>query len=499
MELTFHKEPLRRMQSVVRQIQTREQTQELKLSEGMPDIGRILGSWGQPIMRSKEWNSDGISVSGGTMVWILYAPEDGTQPRCVTGWIPWQLDWDLPAGVPDGQIRTMILNRFVDARSVSPRKIMIRTGVSALGEGLTEDNVSTWKPGEVPEDVQLLETAYPVRMVLEAGEKAFLLDEELILPQSCPPAEKVLACTLTAAVTESRVLGSRLVFRGTADLHMVYVSESGQLCSWDFPISISQYTELTEALSPDAQGEFWLMPTDLDVQLDDEGHFRLKCGMVAQYAVDDVKMVRMAEDGYSLSREMQLQKEDLMLSPILEKRMMNLPVDHTFPQEAASVADVSFLPDFPRMRETEGMVAMEQPGQLQILYYSPDGSLQSAAARWEGRMEIPAHPDSALQAVPLIMDGPEVQITGEGIRLRGQLPMAVRTTVTQAFSPVSGIQLGEEKEPDPDRPSLILCRAGEKSLWQLARESGSTVHAIRDASGLEGEPEPNRMLLIPVL
>ena len=171
----------------------------------------------------------------------------------------------------------------------------------------------------------------------------------------------------------------------------------------------------------------------------------------------------------------------------------------TLPQQADSVADVCFLSDFPRQRERDGMVEVEQPGMVQVLYYSPEGSLQSANARWEGKMEIPAHPDSILCAVPAPGNDPEAQITGEGIRLRGQLPMAVRTSSAQNLSPVTEIHTGEWKEPKPDRPSLILCRAGEKSLWQLARENGSTVHAIRNASGLEGDPEPNRMLLIPVL
>ena len=64
---------------------------------------------------------------------------------------------------------------------------------------------------------------------------------------------------------------------------------------------------------------------------------------------------------------------------------------------------------------------------------------------------------------------------------------------------VTELEIGERKQPDPGRPSLILQRAGGERLWQIARSCGSTVAAIQEANGLTGEPEPQRMLLIPVL
>jgi len=54
-------------------------------------------------------------------------------------------------------------------------------------------------------------------------------------------------------------------------------------------------------------------------------------------------------------------------------------------------------------------------------------------------------------------------------------------------------------QPDPNRPSLLLQRMGEGDLWSLAKATGSTVDAILDANGLQGEPAPDQMLLIPVI
>ena len=51
MELTFNKTACPCLRKAVRQIQTQEQTQEVRLPESMPDIGKVLGSWGQVLIR----------------------------------------------------------------------------------------------------------------------------------------------------------------------------------------------------------------------------------------------------------------------------------------------------------------------------------------------------------------------------------------------------------------------------------------------------------------
>ena len=126
MEVRFSKMPFAYLEPVVREIQNSEQTQEWKLPDGMPDIGRILSAWGQAILRGKEWRSDGISASAGMMVWVLYAPEDGSAEQCLETWIPFQMRWELPENTPEGTLRVRCLTRFVDARTVSARKSLIR-------------------------------------------------------------------------------------------------------------------------------------------------------------------------------------------------------------------------------------------------------------------------------------------------------------------------------------------------------------------------------------
>ena len=97
------------------------------------------------------------------------------------------------------------------------------------------------------------------------------------------------------------------------------------------------------------------------------------------------------------------------------------------------------------------------------------------------------------------MPGLPVAVAGSGnIGVNGEIPVQIVTTANQEIPVVTGISIGQQCRMDPNRPALILRRAGEDRLWDIAKGSGSTVDAIRKANGLEAEPAPGQMLLIPV-
>lgn len=499
MELQFQKSLCRCLRAVLHEVQNQELTQELKLSDAMPDIGRILGSWGQVILRGKEWREDTVVFSGGIMVWVLYAPEDGSTPRTLDTWIPFQMKWDLPDGTKEGSVRMEGRLRFLDARSVSPRKIMLRAGIAALAEALEPQEAEVYIPSELPEDVALLKNTYPVRLPKEAGEKSFLLDEDLNLPDSAPAPEKLVYYTLQPRITDKKITGGKAVFRGSGDLHMLYISEEGQLHSWDFELPFSQLGDLEGELSPDALQDITVAVTDLDLNLDAEGHLRLKCGLVAQYLVDDRQLLELAEDAYSPRRNVELHKEMLTLPILLDSRSENIYGEQSLNVDANVVADVAFLSDYPRHRRMDSGIQLEIPGQFQVLYYGSDGALQSGQVRWEGTHCIRAHEESQLQTDILPMGSPQVTLGDGTVNLKTELRISQKSGSTQGIPMVSGLEVGELREPDPARPSLILCRARNRRLWDIAKASGSTVEAIRGANNLQDEPAGEQMLLIPVI
>lgn len=499
MELKFERTPCRCMRGLLREVQNLEQTQELRLTDGMPDIGRVLGAWGQVMLRSKEWRGDGIGASGGVTVWVLYAPDDGSEARCVDVWVPFQAKWSLPDTDREGAIRLVPLLRNVDARTVSARKLMIRAGIGLLAEAWVPYEADVYSPGELPEGIELLRHTYPIRLPKEVREKTFLLDEELVLPGSCPRIEKLMRFELLPQLADSRVMAGKVVFRGNGLLRILYRGEDGALHTWDFEIPFSQFEDLEEDYGNEADARIALALTSLELDKTENGDLRLKCGLVAQCVITDQILLEAAEDAYSPWRDVMPTFLDSAIPAVLDQRTETLAGEAALETECAKVVDISFMPDHPSVSRMGDQAKIGQTGVFQVLYEDPNGVLQPGQRRWEQELTFAAADDSALSVEMCINGFPTAQLSGGSIVMKGNLSLKNRAETLCGQKMISALELGDVKCPDKNRPSVILRRSEGELLWDLAKSCGTTVCAICRANGLNDEPDPDRMLLIPVL
>lgn len=494
MELVFQKTPINCLDTLLSEVASTEQTQEIKLTEAMPDIGRIIDSFGQIIVRSKQWGAQNISLTGGVMAWVLYAPEDGSTMRCMDAWIPFQMNWDLSENGPDGEIRACVMLRSIDARVVSARKIVLRAGIGAMAQAFAPMDALISEAADIPDDVALLKNTYPMRLTCEVGEKNFLIDEDI----TAINAEKLLTYTLIPQITEEKVMGNKAVFRGNGNLHLRYLDTDGALRCADFELPFSQFAELSGIVGPDATVNVDGFVTSLDVRLGEAGSIRVKGGVTAQYQVDDRVTVCLPEDAYSPHRAVQTHFSSVVLPVSAERYCTAISCEQSVPADAKDVIDSAFYPDFPRVRMTEGNAYLELQGTFHTLYTAEDGTLRAVNARWEGSHTVPADDAVRIEAMPVTIAHPQVRI-GEGmLEAQTSLSLTISTTLKTPMQMLECVTLGELQEPDYERPSVILRRAGGMRLWDIAKACASTVEAIREANDLKYEPAPNQMLLIPI-
>jgi hypothetical protein len=337
-----------------------------------------------------------------------------------------------------------------------------------------------------------------VRLPKEAGEKTFLLDEDLTMPPDAAPVEKLLCYTLTPQLSEVRPAGDKVIMRGMGELHVLYRCPEGKLHAVDFEVPLSQYAQLEDAYGTQATADVQMGITNLEMDQLEDQQLRLRCGMVAQYLISDRYLAELTEDAYSPRRQVQPRKESLQLPAMMEQRTETVAVRQQLPVTGEEIADVVFFPDFPRQSKSGDQRMLELPGQFQVLYYAEDGSLQGASGRWEGSMRLSADPEIRLDVLVQPQGKARAAAGAADTELSAQYKLQLNTTSGWGMDMVTELEIGPLQEPDPSRPSLILCRPEGESLWQMAKRCGSTVGDIRRANGFSGEPEEDRLLLIPV-
>lgn len=495
LDFQFEKKPIAYLRTVMRQVQTQEQTQEVRLPEEMPDIGDVLASWGQVLLRGKEWRSGGMHVSGGVMMWVLYAPEDGSQPRCVEAWLPFQLKWEFPTQEQDGVIMAYPLLRSVDARSTAARKIMARASVSVLAEAMCPGETVVYEPVDLPKDIHILKNRYPMCVPAESGEKAFSMEETLHLPDAMATPARILRYELRPEATEERLLADKLIFRGTAVVHVLFADSDGNLHSWMTDVPFSQYAELNREYADEGKASVCMAVTNLELELDPTGALVLKAGLTGQYTIFDCMDVQLVEDAYSPMRPVQIQNTQLQLPAVLESMTQTYTPEVSVENSEDQIVDVAFYPEHGRAYYEDGQMVAEMSGNFQLLCKDPEGRLHGQQSRWEDRWTMPASGNVKADTVLTPVGKYENYGTGAGARLR----LDMQTVAQAGMLMVTGLEFGEMEEPNPDRPSLILCKIGQESLWDVAKRTGSTVESIMQINGLQQEPEADRMLLVPVL
>ncbi len=490
MEIKFMEEPCRYQRTLLDQISQREQTQELRLGDSYPDIGKVLGCWGQVCLRGKDQRSGSVGINGGVTAKVLYRPEEGGENQVLEAWIPFQQKWDYPDSGRDGFLWVCPRLHSLDARMVSARKLMLRATVSTWARALEKEQEQIPVPQIPEEDLQLLTVDYPMELIQEAGERLVQIDEEIELPDQ---DAKILRLSMEPVITEQKIIGSRLVFRGNGNLQILYMV-GDEIKTFDLELPFSQYADLDMDVSPAANAEITPVVTELELDTED-GKLHLKAELAAQYLLTDRAILALAQDAYSCRREVTPQMKEITLPAILEKRQQMLTATCDFQGDVAKVADVKCLFDHPN-RQGDGMMIT---GTFQLLYKDGDGMLQSASASFEVFQELPAEERARMDGRIIVSEQPKVSATGEGVKLSQSFLLETAVTGTQELPVVAGLELGERKEPDPNRPSIILRRCGDTPLWDIAKGCGSTVDAIREANHFETEPAHDQMLLIPVL
>lgn len=498
MELTFQNKPYHCMRTVRQDVRSEEKTQEVRLADSMPDVGKVLGAWGQPLIRSKQWQGNSMSFSGGVMAWILYMPEDGGNVQGVETWIPFQMRWDLPDTQRDGTIRVSCRMQSMDARSTSPRKIMARAVLSVWAEALEPTQVNVPQPEVLPEDLQVLSSTYPVQLPTEAGEKPFLLDEVLELPGSCPGIAKIMRCELQPELIDKKIMADKVVFRGAAVLHILYMAEDGGLKTWDFEMPFSQYADLEREHGPNSDCAITLALTSMELDRESESRLGLKAGLTGQYVVYDTQTVDAITDAYSPRRQVSVNRQAVQLPVVLDMRREMRHIEHTQERNAMQAVDTGLCVGHCGVRNQTDGVKLDLDGAFQTLYYDDEGKLQCSIARWEDSWQMAADENSATWAMTALSGRPQSAAGGGALDSRADIAVELLTMGSEGLEMITALELGELTEPDPVRPALVLRRAGKGSLWELAKRCGSTVDAIRQANRLTGEPEKDQMLLIPI-
>ena len=244
MELAFQNSPLQYLRCILRETRFQEETVETIVPDSYPDMASIADCSACVILRGKDCRDGTVTVSGGVKGNIIYTPEDSSYPRMLEVYLPFSVRMDHSGLTEYSNIRTSLHVRSVDARMINSRKAMLRVNLACEIVAYEEAAEQICRLEKKPEHLQIKQASYEVCMPLEQTERAFPVTEELRITEHHPPVAQVYKLCCLPELTEQKLVGNKVVFKGTINCKCLYRSENDSLYLYQQQLPFSQYCEL---------------------------------------------------------------------------------------------------------------------------------------------------------------------------------------------------------------------------------------------------------------
>ena len=504
MELEFERDALVGYETVAEVTLCQEETLESIVPDACPDIARIVDVCGQATLSGKQAREGTAQVTGVVRAVLLYQPEGADGLRRMEVGLPFTCQAQAPGLTEAGKVLASPRLRQAEARALNPRKVLLRvdlavdiTACQPVEQPLTK-GVSNLEEGAVCQR-QFQGEEYHLYAVQE---KPFTFSDEIRLQSGSGDSPQMLALRAIPLCGESKLIGEKLIFKGTVEVDLLLQEPGGVLSSGHESLPFSQVLEVT-GVGEDADCQVSIEVAALQWEPEGDGRQgELTLELLAQAQVYRTRPVVLLQDLYSTAYQMESDSQPQPLCRLLERSVRPQTVRELLEtgEMVRSVADSRLaLGQVTQGREGEELVLSVQ-AELTILYLDENDQVRCA------RRSLPVScrlecPEDARCLCRCVCPGEVFAApTAGGVEVRFTVDFHCLVTQCRGVPMVTSARFGAPRgSGEGERPSVVLRLAcpGE-SLWDIAKAYGTTVEQIQQANELEEEGPPlGRMLLIP--
>lgn len=465
---------------------TQENTAELIVPDALPDVRDVFDACGQSFLRSKEVRRGSVVVAGVSELTVLVQPEDGGALRPLRVDIPFEAEQACP-GLADGD-RLMAQVRLLggEGRMLNSRKLLVRAEVLVTVFAYSQRELRWCRELKAADcQVEQLSQTLTLLPVTEVTERVFELEETVPLPAGRPAVEALLCARAVLNQEEGSIVGSKLILRGSAELHVSYLASGDRLAAASFRLPWSAVLE-TEGQEGSV---FQICPalTGCCLSQSESGGFVVKLGAVAQAALRSPQELTQVRDAYGIDCTLTLGSETRSLPVRVtgSTRTETLDLRLESGKPVNSIVELSAVCG--RTRSEGGQLCI--PVSVKAVCLAEEEPVllsRSGEVRCEG------------SGVPELHIGElYASVSGRGVDLR--LPVELGLTVMEEL-PVTVLTSAEaEQAPPAPRAAVTLqrVRPGD-SVWSLGKEKSIPCASILAYNDLdpERELEPGALLLL---
>ena len=507
MELELKKTTLDNYESSGEVTLTQEETTEVIVPDYCPDISRIIAADGKVYIHSRELRDGKASIAGTVRVTVLYTPDGEGGIRTLEFTMPFNAESDNRALADCVFLDADTHTEFLESRMLNPRKVFTHCKLVTRLTGYQKAPLSFCTDLEAEDRfcVEKRQEQQRITLLTHITEKDFTFTEEMNLSPGREGAAELLNSQVCGSVTESKIVGSKLIFKGVFSVSLLYRSVDGKYYTTSSELPFSQIMEV-EGAAEGCIPSLRLQMTGTDLQVDgDDAEGRQISVTLYLHAIAllrEEQEITLLNDLYSTSYETAYEATPLSITGFYETFARRHTVREVL--EIGVVAD-SIL----SLSASCGAVSVSREGETTVLrtetnvraLYLDEGGVPLVVERSfdiTSQLELPE--DCKVSACAVCPEEIQGSLGDRGIEVR--FPVDFRAEAVSRLKKIciNSAKLDTESTKETDgAPSLVLrCLGKQESAWDLAKKYNTTISMILAANQLEdGEIPREKLLLIP--
>lgn len=501
MDLEFNKQELHHLNCVLNQVRSQEETGETVVPDSYPDIGRIVHSYAEPIIRNKECRENCVVISGGIKGGVIYVPENNTEPRDLQFYLPFTTKLESQQITEEAEITCTCKIDSVDGRVINSRKAMLRVNLSCNIVIYESSKELLFEYTSSKDAIECLENTYVFHFPLETSEKSFVIGDTLELPVSSPPAEHILKQCCRLEIVDKKTVGNKGVFKGNLICKILYISDDKRLYSHEWQLPFSQYCEFKSDYD---QEEMTLLPTitgyDIEADNQDPSHmFQITLHALVQSVVFGEHTMKIIEDAYGISEELLPEWHQYDTQSLLDLKKERQTLRHRLNKKMDELIDTDVYLGHPRTEQASDVISIIAPVSYHLLGIDDNGELTEIVDSTGAEQRYGLAENVQCMAQAEMTGSITCSLFSDGTEVACDVRQTAGFYMLQELKTLCGGRT-EVKQNNSKRPSLIIKKIEKEcDLWSIAKENHARVNTICAVNHLKDKTlAEDQMLLIPV-
>lgn len=471
-----------------------------------PDIKKVLSINGSAHITQKLLQQDKIMVQGIVKMTVLYMPEDATTDKikCLSASQEFNYTTDCRGAQPDMQLTAEAEAENFDSTIINSRKLNLRC-VVGIGTKVSKQTPLSFATDLETENNAIALQKKRLRLLrgTEPTECQIILREQLEFPSGKPTIGEILRITAEPSSLELCLTEGKALAKGQVKVCTLYVAENPEE-SIEFMEHLIPFTEILsmEGAAEDMEGDISYTMQDMYYEVRENSDMEPRLLSMELILGACVKGSEISEfdaitDAYSLGNP---------IEPVMQSYPIEQLLDHQTTQISLKdqaqlppmlpplnqVLDLHSTPRIDRISTEQGQISVYGTIHTDIMYLTtdPDTPISSFNHITEFNQVIPfpeADPRTVCDA-KVFLDHSSYTLSGnQALELRFVLGLSVKALQTDQILLVDSLKECQSGDL-PQQPSIILyfVQPGD-SLWSIAKRYRTTIRAIQERNGLEGD------------